>query len=287
VSLSRAIARVVLLLALAVSMAGCQTVQHVGSKLQGAVDKVLGSKGDRLDPWESWNRKVFAFNEKLDEAVLKPVAKAYVAVVPSPVRTGVGNFIGNIQDAWSAVNLFLQGRFKAGAEQTMRVAINTGLGLAGVLDIASDAGLDKNTQDLGKTLGKWGVGTGAYVVWPVLGPSSLRDSLAMPVDMRVAAPVVFDDGAAKTAIGVLGVVNTRASLLKAGELVDGIALDKYVFYRDAYLQRRGHFDDDDEVELLVPEEPAKPADKTDKAEPAKGEGPQVRKPAEPAPNTRR
>jgi phospholipid-binding lipoprotein MlaA len=109
----------------------------------------------------------------------------------------------------------------------------------------------------------------------------------MPVDMRVAAPVVFDDGAAKTAIGVLGVVNTRASLLKAGELVDGIALDKYVFYRDAYLQRRGHFDDDDEVELLVPEEPAKPADKTDKAEPAKGEGPQVRKPAEPAPNTRR
>ena len=104
--------------------------------------------------------------------------------------------------------------------------------------------------------------------------------------MRVSAPVVFDDGSAKTAIGVLGVVNARASLLKAGELVDGIALDKYVFYRDAYLQRRGHFDDDDEVELLVPEatEPAKPSDKAD---PAKSEGPQVRKPAEPAPNTRR
>lgn len=285
-SLLRVFARVILLLALAGSLAGCQTVQRVGSKLQGAVDKVIGSKGDRLDPWESWNRKVFAFNEKLDEGVLKPVAKAYVAVVPSPLRAGVGNFVGNIQDAWSAINLFLQGRFKAGAEQTMRVAINTGLGLAGVLDIASDAGLDKNTQDLGKTLGKWGVGTGAYVVWPVLGPSSLRDSLALPVDMRVAAPVVFNDGASKTAVSVLGVVNARANLLKAGELVDGIALDKYVFYRDAYLQRRGHFDDDDEVEVLVPGD-AEPTKPQQKAEPAKPEGPQSSKPAEPTPNTRR
>lgn len=244
--------RALALMVFALGLAGCQTVQGVGTRIERAVDKVMGSKGQRLDPWESWNRKVFAFNEKLDENVLKPVATAYSEIVPSPVRTGIDNFFGNIGDAWSAVNLLLQGRFKAGVEQGMRFAVNSTLGLAGLLDVATEAGLDKNSQDFGKTLGKWGMGTGAYIVWPLFGPSSVRDSLAMPVDWQASPAALFDDGRKKVAITSLNIVNTRANFLRAGEMLEGIALDKYTFYRDAYLQRRGSFDDDDEVEVLVP-----------------------------------
>lgn len=267
------------LMALVLGLAGCQTVKGVGTRLQGAVDKVMGSKGQRLDPWESWNRKVFSFNEKLDANVLKPVATAYSELVPSPIRTGIDNFFGNIGDAWSTVNLFLQGRFKAGVEQGMRFAVNSTLGLAGVLDIATEAGLEKNSQDFGKTLGKWGMGTGAYVVWPLFGPSSVRDSLALPVDWQASPARVFDDGSKKVLITTLNIVNTRANFLRAGEMLEGIALDKYTFYRDAYLQRRGSFDDDDEVEVLVPGNGASaPAAAP---EPAASE-PTVKKPADPA-----
>jgi phospholipid-binding lipoprotein MlaA len=266
------------LMALVLGLAGCQTVQGMGNRIERAVDKVMGSKGQRLDPWESWNRKVFAFNEKLDEAVLKPVATAYSNVVPSPIRTGIDNFFGNISDAWSAVNLLLQGRFKAGVEQGMRFAVNSTFGLAGVLDVATEAGLEKNSQDFGKTLGKWGMGTGAYVVWPVFGPSSVRDSLALPVDWQASPAVVFDDGRKKVLITSLNLINTRANFLRAGEMLEGIALDKYTFYRDAYLQRRGSFDDDEEVEVLVPGSSAASAPEAAASEPA----PTVKKPAEPA-----
>ncbi|PTT77870.1 ABC transporter [Pelomonas sp. HMWF004] len=270
------------LLALVLGLAGCQTVQGVGQKLQGAVDKVMASKGQKLDPWESWNRKVFAFNEKLDANVLKPLATAYAEVVPSPVRRGIDNFFGNIGDAWSTVNLMLQGRFKAGIEEGMRFAVNSTFGLAGVLDVATEAGLEKNSQDFGKTLGKWGMGTGAYIVWPVFGPSSVRDSIALPVDWQASPSVVFDDGRKQVFITVLNGVNARANFLRAGEMLEGIALDKYTFYRDAYLQRRGSFDDDEEVEVLVPgsgaSAPAAAAPEPAASEPAAT----VKKPAEPA-----
>lgn len=281
--------RYLALLVLAVSLAGCQTMKGMGTRIERAVDKVMGSKGQRLDPWESWNRKVFAFNEKLDENVLKPVATAYSELVPAPIRTGIDNFFGNIGDAWSAINLFLQGRFKAGVEQGMRFAVNSTLGLAGVLDVATEAGLEKNSQDFGKTLGKWGMGTGAYVVWPVFGPSSVRDSLALPVDWQASPAVIFDDGSKKVSITALNLVNTRANFLRAGEMLEGIALDKYTFYRDAYLQRRGSFDDDDEVEVLVPSSSA-PAPAAAASAPAAAASapeapasePGARKPAEPA-----
>jgi phospholipid-binding lipoprotein MlaA len=262
------------LMVLVLGLAGCQTVKGVGTRIERAVDKVMGSKGQRLDPWESWNRKVFAFNEKLDENVLKPVATAYSEVVPAPIRTGIDNFFGNIGDAWSAVNLLLQGRFKAGIEQGMRFAVNSTFGLAGVLDVATEAGLEKNSQDFGKTLGKWGMGTGAYIVWPLFGPSSVRDSLALPVDWQASPAVVFDDGRKKVAITALNLINARANFLRAGEMLEGIALDKYTFYRDAYLQRRGSFEDDEEVEVLVPGNGA--------SAPAADPGPTAKKPAEPA-----
>lgn len=271
--------RALAMLVLALGLVGCQTVQGVGTRLERAVDKVMGSKGERLDPWEKWNRKVFAFNEKLDANVLKPVATAYSEILPAPVRTGIDNFFGNIGDAWSAVNLLLQGRFKAGVDQGMRFAVNSTLGFAGLLDIATEAGLEKNSQDFGKTLGHWGMGTGAYVVWPVFGPSSVRDSLALPVDWQATPAVVFDGGGNKAAISVLNVVNSRANFLRAGDMLEGIALDKYTFYRDAYLQRRGSFDDDEEVEVLVPGNGASaPAASAARAASA----PTVKKPAEPA-----
>jgi len=272
--------RVLGLLALVLSLAGCQTMKGMGNRIERAVDKVMGSKGQRLDPWESWNRKVFAFNETLDENVLKPAATAYAEIVPSPIRTGIDHFFGNLGDAWSAVNLLLQGRFKAGIEQGMRFAVNSTFGLAGLLDVATEVGLEKNSQDFGKTLGKWGMGTGAYIVWPVFGPSSVRDSLALPVDWQATPAVVFDEGSKKVGILALNLVNTRANFLRAGEMLEGIALDKYTFYRDAYLQRRGSFDDDEEIEVLVPGGAASAPEPAPAA--ASDPGPTVKRPAEPA-----
>jgi phospholipid-binding lipoprotein MlaA len=164
----------------------------------------------------------------------------------------------------------------------MRFAVNSTLGLAGLLDVATEAGLEKNSQDFGKTLGKWGMGTGAYIVWPVFGPSSVRDSIALPIDWQASPAVLFDDGSKKVAITALSLVNTRANFLRAGDMLEGIALDKYTFYRDAYLQRRGSFDDDDEVEVLVPGNGAS-APAASAAEPAASEPvASVKKPAEPA-----
>jgi len=263
--------RLLVLLSLVVSLAGCQTVHGVGQRLQGAVDKVLGSKGQKLDPWESWNRKVFVFNEELDTRVLKPLATAYREFVPGPVRLGLDNFFNNIADGWSAVNLLLQGRLKPAVEQGMRFAINSTLGFAGMLDIMGEAGIERNPQDMGKTFGRWGMGTGAYIVWPLFGPSSVRDSLALPLDWAYSPSRVVDHGGEKVSIGVLQAVNARANFLRAGEMLEGIALDKYTFYRDAYLQRRGSFDDDDEVEVLKPE-----------SEPKSEPQPNARLPAQPA-----
>ena len=208
-------------------LAGCTTIRES-----------RGGPGQRLDPWENWNRKVFNFNEGVDRNVLKPVATAYVDVVPQPVRRGVGNFFSNFADAWSAINNMLQGKFELGFEDATRVGTNTLFGLFGVLDVASEMGLDHHYEDFGQTLGRYGVGAGAYVVLPILGPSTVRDTAALPVD-RLATPPAFFDGT-KTQIGltVLQIVNTRAGLLGATRVIDDISLDKYTFVRDAYLQRR-------------------------------------------------
>ena len=202
------------------------------------LNDIRGGPGAKLDPWENWNRKVFAFNESLDKHVLKPVATAYSNVVPELVRHGIDNFFGNFADAWSAVNNFLQGKGTAGVYDVMRVGTNTVFGLLGVLDVATELGLEKTREDFGQTLGVWGMGTGAYIVWPLFGPSSVRDSIGLPMDIAASPATVINDGATRYSLTAVNLVNTRANLLGATRVLDDIALDKYSFVRDAYLQRR-------------------------------------------------
>jgi phospholipid-binding lipoprotein MlaA len=211
----------------AVALAGCQTLREG-----------RGGPGQRLDPWEKWNRKVFNFNEDLDRRVLRPVATVYSDVVPQPVRRGVSNFFSNFADAWSAINNMLQGKFELGFEDATRVGANTLFGLFGILDVASEMGLDHHYEDFGQTLGRYGVGVGAYLVLPVLGPSTVRDAAALPVNRLATPPAFFDGTGTQVGLTVLQIVNTRSSLLGATRVIDQISLDKYTFVRDAYLQRR-------------------------------------------------
>jgi phospholipid-binding lipoprotein MlaA len=215
------------LLALALGLGGCATI-----------DAARAGPGKRLDPWEGWNRKVFAFNESLDENVLKPVATAYSKVVPQFARRSVDNFFANAADAWSAVNNVLQGKPEPAFQDVVRFTTNTVFGIFGLIDVASEFGLDHHYEDFGQTLGRWGFGPGAYVVWPLFGPSTVRDSIALPLDRAASPALAISDGRWQFGITVLQIVNTRANLLGASRVIDDIALDKYTFLRDAYLQRR-------------------------------------------------
>lgn len=224
----------------------------------------------RPDPLEPMNRKVFAFNDAVDRAVLKPVATAYRDYVPQPVRTGVTNFVGNFKDVWSAVNLFLQGKPGDGFSDLMRVGTNTVFGVFGLFDVATGLGMPAHREDLGQTLGWWGVSPGAYLVLPFFGPSTLRDVTDLPFDLYASPTGLIEDIPARNAARTVSVVNTRANLLQASSLMDDIALDKYVFLRDAYLQRRqslvydGHppeqpAEDEDDDEDTSSDTPAAPA----------------------------
>ena len=169
--------------------------------------------GERLDPWENWNRKVFAFNEGLDEHVLRPVATGYAKVVPRPVREAIRNFFANFADAWSAVNNLLQGKPEAAGNDVARFGLNTLFGVFGLLDVASEAGLDHQYEDFGQTLGHWGIGAGAYLVWPLIGPSTVRETVALPFDRAVSPALLIDGGRSKVSIYALQLVNTRAGML--------------------------------------------------------------------------
>ena len=197
------------------------------------------------DPLEPYNRAMFSFNEKLDNAVAKPAAKAYVAVTPAPVRTWVSNFFGNLQDPWIAFNDLLQGKFADALNDLMRFVFNTTLGIGGLLDIASEAGLPKHDEDFGQTLGVWGVKEGPFMVLPFFGPRTLRDAAALPLDASAESPwtlpyenpVVHDSGA-RYGLSGLKMVSERARLLGIERTLDEGTLDKYRFARDFYLQQR-------------------------------------------------
>lgn len=206
------------------------------------------------DPFEPFNRDVYSFNEKVDNAVLRPVATAYRDTLPFPVRTGVANFFGNLGDVWSGVNSFLQ--FKAGdaAETLMRVAVNTTMGLGGVLDVASELGLNRHREDFGQTLGHYGMPTGPYLVLPLLGPSTVRDTAALPVDRRGDLVGEINPAATRNSAIVVRVVDARANLLQASRVMEEVALDRYTFVRDAFLQKRRA----DVFEAQPPELPDEP-----------------------------
>lgn len=207
-------------LGLALALSGCAT----GSNPQ--------------DPLESYNRAMFGFNDKLDMVVVKPAATVYQDLLPSFVQAGIGNFFGNIGDVWTAVNNLLQGNLENGMTDIMRVALNSTMGFLGVLDIGSEAGLTKHREDFGQTLGVWGMQSGPYVVLPVFGSSTARDTAAFPVDFS-ADLWSYKDPVYVRNIGTgVRLIDRRAVLLGASSMIEDAALDKYAFTRDAYLQRR-------------------------------------------------
>lgn len=190
------------------------------------------------DPFEGFNRKVYAFNETVDEAVMKPVATAYKKVVPQLVRTGISNVLGNVGDVWSAANHLLQGKIHTGLDMGMRVLTNTFFGLGGLLDPATEMGLTRRSEDFGQTLGRWGLGPGPYLVLPLLGPSTVRDGLSLVVDRQFSASQLPKSESAGYAVTGLQIIDLRASLLDTTRLLDSVALDRYSFVRQAYLSRR-------------------------------------------------
>ena len=220
------------------------------------------------DPWEPFNRNVSNFNEGLDQTVIKPVATAYQDVTPKIMRTGVNNFFGNISDVWSLVNNVIQLKPAQSVETLFRVGVNTTIGIFGLFDVATELKLEKHTEDFGQTLGYWGMPTGPYVVLPLFGPSTLRDSLSLPVDAKGNLVSSLNDVALRNSLITLRLVDLRASLLSAGRLLDAAALDKYSFTRDAYLQRRrGQIFgprsdvilDEERYDLPAPQDAASPA----------------------------
>ncbi len=189
------------------------------------------------DPFESFNRAMFSVNEGID-TVVKPVAQGYTDYVPSPIRTGIGNFFGNIADLWIAVNNYLQGKFTEGSSDVSRVIVNTTMGVGGLFDVATLLDLEKHNEDFGQTLGVWGIDTGPYLFWPFIGPRDVRDTFGFAVD-ATADPVMYvnDIPVRNTMIGVR-FIDLRASLLPADKIVEEAAFDKYSYIRNAYFQNR-------------------------------------------------
>jgi phospholipid-binding lipoprotein MlaA len=189
------------------------------------------------DPFEPVNRGIFAFNEVLDNLIVKPIATVYNAVLPKPVRTGVSNVFGNLDDVFIGANHALQGRGKDAANSFGRVVINTTFGVGGLVDLASMNGMPKGEGDYGQTLGVWGVGPGPYIVLPVLGPSNARDTVGRAA--RVASdPRTYMPDAWSYSLRGVEAVQIRADNLENTRLIDSSSLDKYGFTRSLYMQRR-------------------------------------------------
>ncbi len=189
------------------------------------------------DPFEGYNRVAFGFNEAVDKVALKPAAEVY-QTFPEFVKQGVYNFFSNLDDIGNGFNNVLQGKVADGVSDFGRFAVNTTFGIAGLIDVASAAGFEKHYEDFGQTLGRWGVAAGPYVVLPFLGPSTLRDAAARPVNATVDPVYYVDPTSARIGAIALNTVDQRASLLGATDLLEGAALDRYQFVRDGYLQRR-------------------------------------------------
>ena len=194
-----------------------------------------------VDPFEPLNRGVYKFNERLDKAVLRPTARVYRAVLPSFVRQSVSNVFSNVGDVRVVLNNTLQGKFTTAYSDFGRIAINSTLGVLGLFDIASEAGIEKHHEDFGQTLGWWGIPDGPFIMLPLFGPSSVRDTAGFAVDYLTDPITYVDPSRAHNQLVATQLINGRAEVLDAKQVLDKAALDPYEFTRDAYLQRRRNF----------------------------------------------
>jgi phospholipid-binding lipoprotein MlaA len=235
--------------------------------LSACVTLPPNSKRTPQDPWESWNRGVYRVNDKLDRAFAKPVARTYVRVVPHPIRTGVSNFFANLHMTTVMLNDALQGKFLAAGNDLGRFLLNSTVGLGGILDPATPAGLARNDEDFGQTLGHWGVHPGPFVELPILGPSDLRDAPGKLVDAYTNPHEYIRNTGVKWGLYGVYLVDTRAGLLSLDETLKNV-YDPYAFIRDAYLQRRAYLVSDGKTndEPLV--DPGDDTPDADKAAPS-------------------
>ena len=210
-------------LALAFVLSGCATT---------------ATEGETVDTWENANRGIYKFNDKVDKAILKPVAETYQKVTPAPVRRSVTNFFENVAYLNVILNDLLQAKLEQGIADTTRFVYNSVFGVAGLFDVARHMGLPPNDEDFGQTLGVWGLGEGAYVVLPILGPSTLRDVPDLVVSSLVNPLSYIDNTGVRAGLTALDGVDTRARASGAFAFINEAALDPYIFTREAYLQRR-------------------------------------------------
>jgi len=213
------------------------------------------------DPLEGLNRGIYKFNDVTDKAVIKPVATAYKAVAPSPVRIGINNFFNNIGSVISSINNLLQFKFGDAFTEAGRFVINSTFGIVGLIDVASMDKVPVHKEDFGQTLGHWGIGNGAYLVLPFLGPSSVRDTTGMVVDTLAFDPITYiDEPEARNVTRGVQFLDKRTELLDATDLIDNASLDPYAFMRDAYLQRRDTLVKDGVVTTAPASDGFEPAD---------------------------
>ncbi|MBT3347048.1 MAG: VacJ family lipoprotein [Thiotrichales bacterium] len=214
------------------------------------------------DPLEGYNRTVFSFNEELDDNFLKPTAEAYHDILPDPVENGISNFFSNLREPFNILNNILQFKLDDAVSDTVRFGLNTTIGIFGLFDVASEAGLEKHKEDFGQTLGVWGVESGPYFVLPILGPSTVRDTAGIATEFWVGNTVEvgntelfnpsgeLNSQGAENAYLATKTVSKRANLLTTKEMIDDASFDSYAFMRDAYLQKRESEVRDGDIELM-------------------------------------
>ena len=209
------------------------------------------------DPLESFNRAIYKFNDVADGAIIKPVSKGYKNIAPKFVVKGVNNFFNNIRDVVTAINELLQGKIEYATNSTGRILVNSTIGLLGFIDVHSISGGERRKEDFGQTLGYWGVGPGAYLVLPFVGPSTTRDAVGFVTDTLVFDPISYINNVrGRNQVRILQFIDARTELLNASSIMDEASLDSYAFQRDAYLQYR---------KALVSDNPSGEIDYTDTA----------------------
>lgn len=221
--------RLVLVLGALIALSACSTL----TKTDDPTEQISS------DPFSSWNRGVYKFNDGVDKVALRPVAKAYHAVVPDPAERSVGRFFSNLGEPLNIVNNLLQGKVDGALSSTYRFAVNSTIGLFGLFDVAKSYDVTESKEDFGQTLASWGVKPGPYLMLPLLGPTNLRDGFGRITDTAVFYPIneISDDSAVRTGLNALSIIDTRAGLLGTDDLL-GRQLDPYLFLKEAYDKNR-------------------------------------------------